>query len=166
MRKITAILLALLSVAVMPLTAFASQTTELTTTVPAASYTLIVPDSQTVPFGAIKATVGSVDIENGSGFAVGKNVKVTITYAPFTSESVSTTIPYDLHFASVYSEGEVTDVPSGGSIYFYGQHTGEVSNTANYGDAYITMNSADWGKALGGTYTSLITFTAEVVVSE
>ncbi len=30
----------------------------------------------------------------------------------------------------------------------------------------VEILSADWGKALGGDYTSTITFTAEVVVEE
>ena len=31
---------------------------------------------------------------------------------------------------------------------------------------YISINSTDWGKALGGDYTNTITFSAKVVVTE
>lgn len=162
MRKFIALLLVLaLMVSVAP-AVFASTTT-LTTTIPEATYTFSIPADQQIPFGSTKSVIGRVAVTESSGFAVGKNLKVTITYDAFSSETVETTIPYDLHFASVYSEGAVTNVPSGGCIYFYGQSSGEALNTANYGDAYITMNSRDWGQAIGGEYTSTITFTAEVV---
>ena len=164
MRKITTILLALLLVAVMPLTAFASQTTELTTTVPAATYTLIVPASQTVTYGSTETSIGSVSVENAANFASGKNLIVTINYTPFTSESVSTTIPYVLNFNALYVGTADHEVHSGGTISFSGTSDGGLEN--NYGSAYITMKSSDWGKALAGEYRSVITFTSEVVVSE
>ena len=58
-------------------TAFASDQTVLTTTVPDATYTLNIPDDKRIDFGETELNIGDVSITNASGFAVGKNIKVT-----------------------------------------------------------------------------------------
>lgn len=63
------------------------------------------------------------------------------------------------------------------AIYFKGQSDGSVQNIPKYYDEVskvpltletilFSADSEDWGKALGGEYSSTITFTSEIVVSE
>ncbi|MBE6920607.1 MAG: hypothetical protein E7468_03475 [Ruminococcaceae bacterium] len=173
MKKLFAILLAVMMLASMATIASAANTTTLTTNVPAASYTLNVPADQEITYGATETKLGAVTVTNASGFAVGKSLKITITYDAFSSESVSTTIPFvvEARYAdNNYQHNEKT-IASGEYIVFPGQASGDVDDTPYYSQAakqwldsfYIMVNSADWGKALGGEYTATITFTAEVV---
>ena len=57
-------------------TAFASNQTVLTTTVPDATYTLNIPADQEIGFGQTTSDIGMVTISDASGFAAGKNVTV------------------------------------------------------------------------------------------
>ena len=82
MKKLTTLVLALALAASLAVPAFAANTTTLTTTVPAATYTLNIPADQEIPFGATETNIGSISVTDGTGFAVGKNLKVTLTYAP------------------------------------------------------------------------------------
>ena len=102
MKKISALILALaLLVSVIP-AAYAANatpnTTTLTTTVPSASYVLNIPADQTITFGDLETNIGNVTITESKNFAEGKNVDVTVEYAPFAAEAaeISTTIPYRL----------------------------------------------------------------------
>ena len=186
MKKIFAILLAVAMLLSMATTASAaSSTTTLTTIVPAASYTLNIPADQKIDFGATGVNIGNVTITNSSGFAVDKNVQVTVTYDAFKCEGVSTTIPFALKVwndeAWAGNGLNRVDLPSGGVLTFYGkadttvcEYAKETFQFAYNGNSNmrldvidkITMDvtSEDWGKALGGEYTATITFTAEVVV--
>lgn len=187
MKKLFAILLAVMMLASMATVASAAEnTTTLTTTVPAATYTLNIPADQEIPFGATKTDIGNVTVTNASGFANGKNLKVTLNYEPFASDEVATTIPFKVSMVSGYSRP--FDVLSGSSITFYGKADTTVEETAketftfattnasgttsthedvDYADAFrVYVNSADWGMALAGEYTATITFTAEVVVEQ
>ena len=128
-------------------TAFASDQTVLTTTVPDATYTL-----------------------NIAGFAKGKNLKVVVEYDDFKSEDVATTIPYQAGFYTRVSQPTVDTIESGEYITFLGTETGEVGSIKSEeyvitGKMTILASSSDWGKALAGDYSSTITFTAEVVSS-
>ena len=96
MKKLASFLLVLAMILSMGTLAFADGTTTLSTTVPAAQYTLNIPADQTIPFGATSADIGNVTVSDSSGFAVGKNIKVTVTYDAFSSSDVSTTIPFEL----------------------------------------------------------------------
>ena len=53
MKKLTTLVLALALAASLAVPAFAANTTTLTTTVPAATYTLNIPADQEIPFGEI-----------------------------------------------------------------------------------------------------------------
>ena len=178
MKKIFAILLAVTMLASMATVASAASTTTLTTTVPAATYTLNIPANQEIAFGATKTNIGNITVTNANGFAEGKNLNVTLSYSPFTSAEVSTTIPYEIFPSLGLSAYESTRVPciaSGEKITFKGNTDGTVAEQAsvpyessvlNLQTLLVVINSSDWGKALGGVYTSTITFTAEVVVEQ
>ena len=184
MKKLFAILLAVMLFASMATVVSAAEnTTTLTTEVPAAAYTLNVPAVVPIDFGATETDSGSITVTGASGFAAGKDLKVTLTYDAFTSDGVSTEIPFTIRmqdstydYSGVNSEAYI-DVASGESLIFKGQTNGSVmefvkkTNSAPNGpytlafdDTMVRIASADWGKALAGEYTATITFTAEVVV--
>ena len=182
MKKLFAILLAVTMLASMATVVSAAETTTLTTTVPAATYTLNIPANQEIEFGATEVNIGNVTVTNSSGFAEGKNLSVTVTYDAFKATDVSTTIPYKLEMSAPSSHG-TTEKPlaSGSSMIFKGSSAGTVAekttirvavgNMGNTSDEPISgillvANSSDWGKALGGVYTSTITFTCEVVAEQ
>lgn len=180
MKKLFAIALAVAMFASMATVASAAETT-LTTTVPAATYTLNIPANQEVPYGTTSMKIGEVTITDSSNFAVGKNVSVAITYDEFKSTGATTTIPFEVEMVNrQYYSSYKKEMASGESIIFKGTASGAVgtyatewfeTNTVAAGgeyakieDCYIKFYSSDWGKALAGTYTATITFTAEVVV--
>ena len=179
MKKIFAILLAVTLLASMATVVSAAEsTTTLTTTVPAATYTLNIPANQEIAFGATKTNIGNITVADANGFAEGKDLKVALSYSPFTSAEVSTTIPYEIFPSLGLSASDSARVPciaSGEKITFKGNANGTVAEQASisFGNAnldlqalLVVVNSADWGKALGGEYTATITFTAEVVVEQ
>lgn len=172
-RKLACILAALL-LAALPLNAYADGTTTLTTTVPAASYTLNIPADMTIPFGQVETEIGTVTVSDADGFAVGKNLQVTLTYDEFECDNVNTTIPYEIQFISTDSEGSVDTIFSGQKIIFDGQKSGDLKEKFYYkldsgiksfpeGGLICAVSSTDWGKALAGNYSTTITFTSEVV---
>lgn len=170
MKKFLSLLLAAVLLLAPSVPAFADGTTTLTTEVPPATYTLSIPADQTIAFNATNVNIGNVTVPESSGFSVGKNLKVTVTYSAFTSDTASTTIPFVLNWyeynGNMSSSSKV--INSGGYLTFKGTSSGSVNVKAsgsNYSidHLFITMNSSDWGKALGGTYTATITFTSEVV---
>ena len=180
MKKIFAILLAVTMLASMATVASAAETTKsttLTTEVPAATYTLNIPVDQEIPFGATKTSIGNITVTDAENFAEGKNLKVTLTYDPFKSDDVATTIPFVIRpgLAAAIG-GEIPTLTSGKQVTFRGEEDGTVTEKSgipltngNYVDIstlYVEVDSTDWGKALAGEYTSTITFTAEVVVEE
>lgn len=178
MKKLFAILLAVMMVASMATVASAANTTTLTTTVPAATYTLNIPADQEIAFGATRTTIGNVTVTDASSFAVGKNVEVEVTYDAFKSDDVATTIPFKIEPS--LNTGIEWNIFSGRKLTFRGEQAGTVTETAQipvnyagnnedyveYVDIYgliVVIDSIDWGKALAGEYTATITFTAEVV---
>lgn len=179
MKKLSALFLTLaLLVSAVP-TAFAANTTPntttLTTTVPSATYVLNIPADQTVTFGEEKTYIGNVTVTDSKNFAVGKNVDVTVEYAPFAAEAaeISTTIPYTLYQSTVAdsnsSKDFVSALASGRIMTFKGKADGTVDEKTAFGSVSImeglvvSIQSKDWGKALAGDYKSTITFTSEVV---
>jgi len=173
MKKLIALILAVATLASVGAVAGAASETVLTTTVPAATYTLNIPANQEIPFGATETKIGNLTITGASGFADGKNLKVTITYDAFKASDIATTIPFMLE-ASFDSDSNDSSIeyPSGSVATFYGKEDGSVTEQvkkdklsgAYVRGLYILINSTDWGKALGGEYSATITFTAEVVV--
>lgn len=182
MKKVIAILLAVMLVVSIAPTAFADSTTTLTTNVPGATYEFSIPEDTEIEYNATCTSIGYVTVTKSSGFAVGKNLKITLEYGPFVNTNNSeSTIPYSICADTTTSLSDTSsngahdyEKKSGTSFTFKGLNTGNVqrlafystyssSGTYYYGDLAVHINSADWGKALGGDYTSTITFTAEVV---
>ena len=173
MKKLLAIVLAVLSAFSVTAVAYA-ETTTLTTTVPDAAYTLNIPADQEIVFGRTSTTIGTVTVTNATGFAVGKNLNVTLTHTSFTCPDVSTTIPFNIiaHYGTGYDRFDI----GANLITFPGMSTGELSSpyqkraSSNDGGTLESLSvdiaSEDWGKALGGDYSATITFTAEVVVED
>ena len=188
MKRLLALLLAVIMVTSMVVTVSASElnqtpgSTTLTTTVPAATYTLNIPADTTVEFGKEITGLGNVTVTNSGNFAKGKNLEVTVAYDAFKPDldSISTTIPFSLKYSTVLN-GYLTSASdgkaSGGAFVFRGRVDGTVSEQAvtdvdiNGKETYVTqlgvyVSSTNWGKALAGNYTATISFTSEVVVEE
>lgn len=174
MKKLVSLMLAVLLVASMTTVAFAASTTTLTTTVPAATYTLNIPADQQIPFGAESTKIGSLRVTDASGFAEGKDLKVTLSYTAFASDAVSTTIPFTVSsYYSTSDNNHVRPIPNNGFVTFVGLSSGGVREhfvsgttekvTSVENALNVDVKSTDWGKALAGEYTATITFTAEVV---
>ena len=179
MKKFCALLLIVLMLAMaMPVT-LAENTTTLTTTVPDATYTLNIPADQEIDFGATTTNIGAVTVTDASGFAEGKNLAVAVTYGDFTSTDAETVIPMKLY--AVYKQIQGTALnshewKSGENVVFAGMSDGGVikpykrneidGNTYALNYIQVKIESADWGKALGGEYSSVLRFTAEVVKGE
>lgn len=158
-------------------TAFTSDQTVLTTTVPDATYTLNIPDDKRIDFGETELNIGDVSITNVSGFAVGKNIKVTASYDELKNDDAVTVIPYSLEYrlsSTLGTGNDYIDIKEG--IYFPGNEDGGVNETVSKTNSTLPgsyriqgvifkADSEDWGRALGGDYSSTITFTAEVVSS-
>lgn len=162
----------------------ANKSTILTTTVPGAKYTLNIPKDQTVKFGEESTMIGNVTVTDGENFAVGKNLEVTVTYNPFTSTDVDTTIPYKLvKYAWDTKYKNSVDIANNDVLIFEGlpsteetcirKYSGIPSTNAMGSPISIDMEgidlkiaSSDWGKALAGDYTATITFTAAVVAAQ
>lgn len=184
MKKLFAILLTVAMLASMATIVSAAEltttkTTTLTTTVPAATYTLNIPEDQKIDFGANETNIGSVTITNATGFAVGKNVKLTVESTPFSSEATNTTIPFVIKLTGTCPNNSKIgeEIMTGSSkLVFKGRSNGSVQEhiiiTHSEKEWYTMENtvieiaSEDWGKALAGDYTATITFTTEVVVEE
>ena len=180
MKKLLALALAVMMISSMAVVASAANTTTLTTSVPAAAYTLNIPADQKIEFGATRTNIGSVSVTNASGFAVDKNLEVTIAYTPFTCSSTDTTIPFSMTLESVSStqQDDEISINTGDSILFKGlsdgsveeycksQYLGGATMISTLDRTYISISSEAWGKALAGEYTATITFTAEVVVEQ
>ena len=168
MKKTMSILICVLMLVPFATMAFAENVTTLTTTVPGAAYTLNIPADQTIDYGATSTSIGNVTVTGSSGFAVDKNLYVTLTYDAFSCPNTETTIPFSVIQHANYTEKP--EVKSGDSITFLGLTEGTVEEKAvflGYGlgratDYSVDIASEDWGKAVPGTYTATINFTAEV----
>lgn len=173
MKKLFSLVLAFLMVFSMAVVASAESTTTLTTTVPAASYTLNVPAKQEIPYNAEKVTLAVPTVSDASGFAEGKNLCVSFSYSALSCPDVNTTIPYTITYDTSpnqsFSFGENVLVfrgesDGGVSSAYPGQSNGQaIITSGSIYHLYINIKGYDWGKALGGDYTSIITYTAEVV---
>lgn len=171
MKKFIAIAIAVLTVFSFTTVAFAESTTTLTTTVPDAEYTLNIPADQEIPYGKMLTDIGNVTTTNSKYFAVGKNLKITVTYDDFTCADASTTIPISIIMKGNMASIQDVEIASGDILYFKGKADGTLSERPfatleqmhEFTNMILNIKSADWGKALAGDYTATITFTAEVV---
>jgi len=175
MRKILSLLLVVMMVFSMTIMASAENTTVLTTTVPDAAYTLNIPATYVIDFGATSTEIAVPTVTDESGFAEGKNLRVSFSYDAFTAPNVSTTIPYTIGYTVI--NGENYNFPTN-ALIFEGKTNGVVSSAypaavdgnkphntdSSIKNLVINVKDTAWGKALGGTYTSTITYSAEVVV--
>lgn len=181
MKKTLALLLALVLMVATAPAAFAtsetSNSTKLTTTVPEAKYTLTIPTDTVIPYNATDTSLGYVTVTDASGFAVGKNLQVTLEYSAFTAENVDTTIPYTIKYSVAHNIGDTEKASSHtedvymSPMIFRGKADGTVNRLASITGGYVgelgvRILSSDWGKALAGNYTSTITFTASVVADK
>lgn len=182
MKKIVSCLMAVITLLCLAPTALATTTT-LTTTVPVATYTLNIPADQKITFGTYNTKIGNITVTDGKNFAQHKNVEVTINYTPFTSENTSTTIPYVLEGFGVLNSSEntmsSTKFSNNGKVTFKGLASGGVQEKAYINCSYsgktyslpmdyisVIVESSDWGKAAAGNYSSVISFTSEIVIDE
>jgi len=178
MKKLFALALAVMLVLSMTPAVSAASTTTLTTTVPAATYTLNIPANQEIPFGATSTDIGSLSVTDSASFTEGKNLVVTMSFDAFSCPEVDTTIPYSLefNFKTSYKE-DSSEKHSGDSVRFFGLNDGTVTSypqavTPTGSDRFdmdsisLCIETEDWAQALPGEYTSTITFTADVVVEE
>lgn len=173
MKQLFSLALAILMVFSTAVVASAESTTTLTTTVPAASYTLNVPATQEIPYNAEKVALAVPTVSDASGFAEGKNLRVNFSYGALSSPNVNTTIPYTITYETspnqIYSFSDNVLVfrgesDGGVSDAYPGQSNGlAIITNGDIYHLYINIKGSDWGKALGGDYTSIITYTAEVV---
>ena len=173
MRKTIALILAVCTLLSFTVAASAdtfTSTTTLTTKVPAASYTMKIPADQTIQYGTELTDIGNVTIENSEGFSAKKNIEVTVDLTELTSETVDTTIPYQIR--NVSSSGMTIDFDTEAVLRFEGQQDGTVKSRAtNINESpldelnrmLVLIKSDDWANALAGDYTSTITFTSKVV---
>ena len=167
-----ALVVALITVLTIPTVAFAANQTVLTTTVPAATYTLNVPADQTVDFGDTLVELKGLSIEDAVGFAAGKGVAVTITYDAFVCENTNTKIPITLKAFYSNGVGAYYDTFESGDSLLFTCSSNELTPPPYVIDSGTELpfmyfetisNSTDWGKVLAGEYTATITFTTEVV---
>ena len=139
--------------------------------IPAPAYTLNIPADQTVPYKAESHRLDCPTVSGTSGFAAGKNIRLTVSWTAFTSEAASTAIPFSMMLYSTSGTG--CDFASG-TAYFIGNEDGTateypVAISGSTGEhmpaAYFTLNfnAADWEAAMHGEYKASITFSTEIV---
>lgn len=139
--------------------------------IPAPAYTLNIPADQTVPYKAESHRLDCPTVSGTSGFAAGKNIRLTVSWTAFTSEAASTAIPFSMMLYSTSGTG--CDFSSG-TAYFIGNEDGTateypVAISGSTGEhmpaAYFTLNfnAADWEAAMPGEYKASITFSTEMV---
>ena len=182
-KVISFVLAAMLLVSMMP-TVFAANATPgattLTTNVPDAKYTLVIPSDHIIKYGDVKTDIETITVTDTEYFAKGKNLRVTVDYDALTSEDVNTTIPFSLCYSyTIEGSNNSKPIHSGEYFTFNGQDDNTLSTIpvvlssgtsstllAKVTGLYISITSQNWGKALAGDYTGMITFTSEVVVVE
>lgn len=139
--------------------------------IPAPAYTLNIPADQTVPYKAESHRLDCPTVSGTSGFAAGKNIRLTVSWTAFTCEAASTAIPFSMMLYSTSGTG--CDFASG-TAYFIGNEDGTAteypvgisdSTGEHMPAAYFTLNfnAADWEAAMPGEYKASITFSTEIV---
>ena len=168
-RKVTTLLTAIVMMLSLSTVVFA-ETTTVTTTVPGASYTLSIPATVSITYGATSTESDGVLITNSSGFQSGKYVYVKATYDALSSTTTQTTIPYKLLIKDS-TTNNTEEVTSGGELRFDGKSDGTCRSGAyiykNHNTYYadklmFNITNENWGKADSGDYTSTITFTSRI----
>lgn len=151
MKKFLSLILALAMVACMSVTAFAADgSTVLTAEVPGFTYTLHVPATATIPYGATETDIGKVSVTVDPRFlsdseieinGVKKYITISESHAPLSNGTDS--IPYTLSTAFSFMTFDATGDSNS-------RHPLEVE-----------IDESAWNVS-PGTYTSTITYTVEV----
>lgn len=144
-----------------------SKTLVLTTEVPEIvnpTYTLVIPENQSIPYKSTEVDLGNVEIKNASGFANGIDLQLSYRSTAFASETTETTIPFNCKL-TLPKSGELVDSGTSGAVRLKGSEDGKVyaADGSNYYELSIALASEDWGNASSGKYNASITFTAEIV---
>lgn len=167
MKRITFVVLALALVFSMAISASAESTT-LTIQVPEPSYTLNVPASQSIDYLASEASIGGVTVTNTSGFASRHVLSVGITYdGCFTCPNNASPIFYSLKCKGIGSDTRY-DFSSGSCVNFTTNSDGTLNSRPTLPDGtpadefIVVIDTSCWDSALGGTYTTTITYTASI----
>lgn len=167
MKRTACFLLAFILVFSMPINVLAESTT-LTIEVPEASYILNVPANQAIDYLASEKNIGSITVSDTSGFSASKGITVTVTYdGQFGTPKYASAINYSLVCKGTDSETRY-DLKSGDYITFAGNANGTLNNNPTLPDGspanelIILIDTACWDTALGGIYSTTITFNADV----
>lgn len=170
MKKIITLLLVMLAVLSM-VTVVSAETTTMTFTVPEADYTLVVPRNIEIPYKANAVQIGTIFVENASGFAAGRNLHVSVTLNPFTCADTDTVMPFTL--GAVQAEIGQTPFEFEGTVLmaFEGYDDGTVdrlprvlTNTEGMraDQWFVCFDAEDWNSLKPGDYTGSIVFNAFV----
>lgn len=164
MKKIVALLLALVMLTGLTVTALAaiedkSGTTKLTVVVPEADYTIHVPADVTLEFGnTTKQNIGAAYVTDVTGISNPNYLECYLNTS--TLASGSNTIPYTVY----YERGTYSQSFDGGTSFGFDVYG--IDGDGNFGDIYpenanfsVQIAKADWTAAVPGTYTSTWTFT-------
>ena len=156
MKKILAILCAVLMLASLAAAASAEeapQTTTITTTVPS-TYVLTIPATVEIPYGEKNATIGSVKVTG----RITNDQYVKVTAETTTNDSDSSARisyrPEDIFASAV----------NGSAPIFRGRDFSAKEVNGNGGSCLVVARISDyaWEHAAAGTYSDTITFTASL----
>ena len=172
MKKLMALLLVMILM-LSTVCVASAETMTLTLTVPEAEYTLVIPQNVEVSYRAETVRIGTVSVKDVSGFAEGKDLMVTVTAAPFTSQTTDTVMPFTLTGVQAITNGKRFDLGTTAFLVFQGQADGSLLSfpqtiTAVYdvqGIDFLEIDfkAEDWVSLKPGDYTAVITFDAKVV---
>ena len=172
MKKLMALLLVMILM-LSTVCVASAETMTLTLTVPEAEYTLVIPQNVEVSYRAETVRIGTVSVKDVSGFAEGKDLMVTVTAAPFTSQTTDTVMPFTLVGDEEGMVPDRVDLGTTAFLLFQGQADGSLSTYSKctlIGDGnrtitllYIQFEEEDWASLQPGDYTAVITFEAKIM---
>ena len=167
MKRMLFLLVALILVFSMAINASAESTT-LTIEVPIPSYTLNVPANQSIDYLASEASIGGITVTNTSGFASRHVLSVGVTYdGCFGCPGNASPIFYSLKCKGIGSDTRY-DFNSGSCVNFTANSDGTLRSRPTLPDGtpidefIVVIDTSCWDAALGGKYTTTITYTAIV----
>lgn len=176
MKKLCAILLAVAMMASLATFASAAENTMvLKTTVPGASYTLSIPATMEVPFGAEEVEFERPQVIESAGFQ-GRDLRFYVSDIGAIGDDTYR-LPMQV-VANVDVPGGTADydIAEGQGMYFIfaDEETGEIDDIDCYmvgddndmlwvGTLSLLFEKADWYKLSPGEHTGYIEFTSEIV---
>ena len=182
MKKLIAILLAVAMLASMALVASAATMT-MTTTVPNAGYTLVIPQSLEVPFEADYVGLGHIYVTDTYGFREGTYLRVGIDADPFTCTETNTEMYYKIFGERHEAGSDERELPYDGWLIFERDADGTLngfpyaafeygydeSGNWTYGELWgfdwlaVHFDEAGWAKLEPGKYDAVITFHSQIM---